>query len=550
MHTARLSFLLAFLACQGALAAARGSRPNIVLVLADDLGYSDLGSYGSEIATPNIDALATRGVRFTRFYNATRCCPSRASLLTGLYPHQAGVGHMVDHRFAPVREKAGGAPSYLGHLSERAVTIAEVLRASGYRTLMSGKWHLGPDKGTWPVDRGFDRSFAHLHQGMNYFGPKAGFSNDDDLQLVVDGEPWEPAPGVDFYLTDEISDRAAAMIREQAKDARPFFLYLPYTAPHWPLHARPADIAKHKGTYTVGWDELRARRHRKMIDLGIVDAKWPLSPRPKGVPAWDSLTPVQKADWDLKMAVYAAMVESMDAGLGRVMRALADLGAEQNTLVLFLSDNGPSSEAPQDGTPGAVVGTAASFTGYGSPWANLSATPLRDFKRSLFEGGISTPLLASWPAVIRKGGVIRHDLGHIIDVMATCLDAAGARYPTTFAKHTIIPLEGKSLLPLLTGGKRAGHDTLYWEHEGARAVRRGRWKLVAPRGAAWQLYDLEADRTEITDLAAKQPAVVKDLAARYETWAQRGSVRPFDEAWKLYQELRAQGWKQKPAPAR
>jgi arylsulfatase len=473
--------------------------------MADDMGFSDIGCYGGEIPTPNLDRLASRGLRFAQFYNTARCCPTRASLLTGLYSHQAGVGFMRANE---------GAPGYVGALNEQCVTVAEVLRAAGYRTLMSGKWHVGGE----PMKRGFDHAFEFREGATSYFKPS---------DMYIDGERF--APPDDFYLTDAISDRAAAFVRTHGGGPQPFFLYVAYTAPHWPLHARPADIERHRGRYMCGWDALRQMRHERLKAMGLVDPKWPLAERDAKCPAWDAVD--NKDEWDLRMAVYAAMVEAMDRGIGRIVEALDAVGCAENTLVMFLSDNGGCHVVPTGrGKADAAIGTAESFTGYDRPWANASNTPFALFKQYTHEGGIASPLVVAWPGVIRGGGEVTREVGHVIDLMPTCLDAAGAAYPTAFEGRAVTPVEGLSLRPVFEGRPRAGHDALFWEHAGSRAVRQGRWKLVSRReDNVWHLFDLEADRTETRDLAAEQPAKAKELAALWDAWAVRCHVLPKPE---------------------
>jgi arylsulfatase len=477
--------------------------------MADDMGFSDLGCYGSRIATPNLDGLAAAGLRFTQFYNTGRCCPTRAALLTGLYSHQAGVGHMVANR---------GTPAYQGYLNDRCVTIAEVLRSAGYRTYLAGKWHVGENRPHWPVDRGFERSYALVSGGTNYFRLDPGRTLARDDQLIQ--------PEDDGYVTDAISGNAVEFLSEHPA-GEPFFLYVGYTAPHWPLHALPDDIARYQGNYLDGWDLLRIRRHRRMIELGIVEAAWPLTPRDKAAAAWADLDDAAQQAWDLKMAVYAAQIDRMDQGIGRILSQLDTLGAKDNTLVLFLSDNGGCAEKIDRGTPGVPPGGKDSFLSYGLPWANASNTPFRLYKHWVHEGGIATPLIVRWPAAVREPGGLTHQSGHVIDVMATCLEAAGVDYPQTFEESEITPLEGKSLLPIFRGETRAGHDCIFWEHEGNRALRRGQWKLVARHRAAWELYDLQADRTELVDLSSQQPQLVEELAGQYEAWAERVGVVPW-----------------------
>lgn len=479
-------------------------QPNIVLIMADDMGFSDLGCYGSEISTPHLDRLAAGGMRFTQFYNTARCCPSRASLLTGLYAHQAGVGHMI---------RDLGAPAYQGYLNDRCVTIAEVLRENGYRTLMAGKWHVGEERPHWPIDRGFERHFGLISGGSSYFQVDKGRT------MALDDKPFTPQG--DFYMTDATTDYAVEFINDHRQEETPFFLYVAYTAPHWPLHARPQDIAKYRGKYMHGWDELRKNRHKKMMELGVADPKWTISPRDPRVPAWEAVD--DKEAEDLKMAVYAAQIDRMDQGIGQIMEKIKESGAEENTLVLFLADNGGCDEKIDRGQPGVPPGSKESYLSYGVAWANASNTPLRLYKKWVHEGGISSPLIANWPARIAPGGVTQ-EVSHVIDLMATAVDAAGAQYPRNHHGRDITPLEGKSLIPILQGQGQSGHDAIYWEHQGNRAVRKGKWKLVAEDEGEWELYDLETDRTETNNLAAHNPQTVKELAALYEKWAARCGV--------------------------
>jgi len=492
-------------------------RPNILLIMADDMGFSDLGCYGSEIATPNLDRLAAGGLRFTQFYNAARCCPTRAALLTGLYPHQAGVGLMVgDH----------GLPAYRGFLSDRCVTIAEVLREAGYQTFMVGKWHVGEQRPHWPIDRGFEHYYGLITGGANYFDITKTKAPNVRRTMAIDDRPFVPTPGT-FYMTDAFTDHAVRMLQKAAADDRPFFMYVAYTAPHWPLHAWPEDIARYRGKYMQGWDALRRQRYRKMLSMGLIRPEWALTPRDEIAPAWADVP--NKEEMDAKMAVYAAQIDRMDQGIGRILQAVRQMGAEDNTLVMFLSDNGGCAEGGPFGFDrrhnGLPVGGVDSYMSYGLAWANASNTPFRRYKHWTHEGGIATPLIVYWPAVIRKGGRITDQVGHIIDLMATCIDVAGASYPETFRGRPITPLEGKSLLPIFQGKRREPHAALFWEHEGNRAVRQGKWKLVSAYPGDWELYDLEADRTERHNLAAQYPDKVRALAALYEAWAERCGVR-------------------------
>ena len=500
------------------------SRPNIVLVMADDLGFSDIGCYGGEIATPNLDRLAADGLRFTQFYNAARCCPTRASLLTGLYPHQTDVGHMVKRTLYP------------GDLNRKCVTIAEVLRGAGYATTLSGKWHVtpwpGPDH-NWPRKRGFDRFYGTIASIRSYYNPPSLSRDDDPL----------PATTGDYHYTDAINDNAAAFVREHDA-SRPLFLYVAHTAPHWPLHARAEDIDRIKGKYLKGWDVLRTERHRRLIRMGLVDPRWPLAPRDAQSRSWSG---VKLKEWfDHRMAVYAAMVTQMDRGIGKIVAALKAKGMMDNTLLIFLADNGGCAEEigpkgrsnnfPLKTRDGRVIrlgngtdilpGPEDTYATYGLEWSNASNTPFRRFKSFVHEGGIATPFIAHWPGVIR-GGQITHQVGHVIDLMATCLDVAGAEYPSTFGGRDILPLEGKSLLPIFLGREREAHEAIFWEHEGNRAVRMGKWKLVSRHPQEWELFDLEADRTELNDLARSRPAKFRELKTAYEKWGARAGVVPW-----------------------
>ena len=532
-----LARLLLSVVCLATLSLhAAAPRPNILLILADDLGYSDLGCYGSSIATPHLDRLAVGGLRFTQFYNAVRCCPTRAALLTGLYPHQAGVGHMLGNLHPP---------SYTTGLGENSATIAELLRDAGYRTYHIGKWHVGgvgpnfsadkPAARNHPMNRGFDRAYGS-GGGGNYFAL---------TPLYLDREPTKP--GENFYATDAFSDYAVKFLEEHGREQKdqPFFLHLCYTAPHFPLHAKPADIAKYRGKFTHGWDTERERRFAKQKELGLFPRDAKLSPRAPEAKAWKDLPAAERDDWDLRMAVYAGMIDCMDQGVGRVLDTVKKLGAEQNTLVLFLSDNGASAEFldswPNPGRghkPGSETGTRDSHKCLEVGWANAANTPFREHKMWDHEGGICTPLIVSWPAgkvgqASRRpsgsaAGALCREPGHVIDLQPTFLELAGAKYPAQFHDRALTPLPGKSLVPVLQGGS-LGERTLAWEHEGNRAVRVGDWKLVASFRSAWELYDLSRDRAELNNFAAQQPAKVKELTAAWQTWADQVGVVPWEQ---------------------
>ena len=518
-------FPFALLPALAALAGAADSRPNIVIILADDMGFSDVGCYGSEIATPNIDRLSAEGVRFTQFYNMSRCCPTRAALLTGLYPHQAGIGQMVDDYAKGERAKLN-SPAYTDRLNDHCVTIAEALGAAGYETMISGKWHVGTAREAWPDRRGFAHSFALVVGAMNYFGSGPQHLPGVTTALMeLDGESWRP-PAEGFYSTDAFTDQAVTFLRERKDRERPFFLYLAYNAPHWPLHALPEDIAKYRGKYRAGFGEVRKARLVRQIEMGLFPTDTPLLPRDPQVKAWGTMSDAEHDEWDLRMAIYAAQVDRMDQGIGRVLAALHENGAEQNTLVLFLSDNGGCHEKIDQGKPDAPLGTRDSYTSYRRAWAQVSNTPFRLYKHWTHEGGIATPLIARWPAQIHHGGDFNREVGHVIDLMPTALEAAGATYPKRFADHEITPGEGVSLLPaLLRGEPLVRPQPIFWEHEGNRAVRDGKWKLVAQFGKPWELYDLASDRTEAHNVAAEQPETVRDLSAKYDAWAERCNVR-------------------------
>ena len=504
------------------------ARPNVIVILADDLGYSDLGCYGSEIATPNLDCLAAGGVRFTRFYNAGRCCPSRASLLSGLYPHQAGVGGMIDPYAKAARDRLD-SPAYQDHLSTSVVTIAEVLRPAGYRTLMCGKWHLGYRPAEWPARRGFDRSFVQIDGAMNYFGLGVQHTPGEAPPMALDDQPYTP-PRDGFFSTDEYSSRAAAWAAEAAADGKPFFLYLAYSAPHWPLHAPAGDVAQYRGKYRDGWEAVRRARHGRQLELGVAEERWGMAPPDRGAnKPWEQLTDAERDEWDLKMAVYAAQVEGMDRGIGQVLEQVRRAGQEANTLVLFLSDNGGAAENPNRGRPGAETGTRESYAGYARPWATVSNTPFRLHKQKTHEGGISTPAITYWPGRVARPGSVTDQVAHLVDIMATCVDVTGAAYPRERDGRAVPPMEGVSLAPVLAGRELPAR-ALFWEHEGNRAVRDGKWKLVALNGGPWELYDVAADRAESKDLATDLPEQAVRLERQYAAWAARCGVLPWPAA--------------------
>jgi arylsulfatase A-like enzyme len=519
-----------------ASAAPAADRPNVLLILADDLGFADVGCYGGEIATPNLDKLAANGLRFRQFYNCTRCCPTRASLLTGLYPHQAGVGDMTGDT---------GHPGYRGFPQPNTATIAEVLRAAGYHTSMVGKWHLGGPKRPTPTDRGFDEFYGMIGGFNSCFQENPFYT-----RLPAGHKKREYAKDA-FYSTDAFGDYSLDFLAIARGEKKPFFQYLAFNAPHFPLHARHEDIRTYADTYAIGWDKLREQRHKRQLELGLFPKATPLSPRSPFTtrqdflrsgenPAWDSLDADRRADLARRMAVYAAMVDRMDRSIGRVIDDLRKHGELDNTLVLFLSDNGACAEwdpfgfdegsGPKNvlhkGDRLAAMGGPKTYHSYGSGWANAGCTPFRMYKHYCHEGGIRTPLIVHWPRGVATRGQFRDQVGHVIDVMATCADVGGATYSLKAGGVAITPMEGKSLGPAFAA-KPLEREYLAWEHEGSRAIRAGKWKLVAKASAAWELYDLDADPVELTDLAAKRPDRVTELAAKWDAWARRCNVLPY-----------------------
>jgi len=520
---------------------AQVKKPNIVLIMADDMGYSDIACYGGEIETPNLDRLATGGLRFRQFYNGARCCPSRASLMTGLYAHQAGIGHMTND---PEDSTAFnyGLPAYQGDINNESLTIAEVVKQAGYQTSMAGKWHLGyHDRSKWPLQRGFDKYYGILAGAANYFHPtgKRG--------LTFMNDPIEPE-GDHFYITDAFTDYAIRFIQEnESQKKQPFFLYLAYTSPHWPLNALEKDIAKYRGKYKKGWKALRQERLKRMKKLGVLSKQTALSPDDGA--DWDALTPEQQDEMDYRMAIYAAQVDRMDQNIGRLIQTLEQSGELDNTLIFFLTDNGACAEGGELGSGKKnLLGTKKGyFLNYGQSWANVSATPFKKYKHWVHEGGIGTPLIVHWPKTITKAaqGHFTDQYGFLPDIMATIVDVTKAKYPAQYKGHNITPLQGQSMLPLLQGNERPIHQKpIFWEHEGNAAVRLGNLKLVKayePKNAAkWELYDINKDRAELNNLATKRPDVVAKLSKDYDQWAEKVGVIPYDEILKIGEEKRKQ----------
>ncbi len=556
MHKRILPAILGLILLQITHAA---ERPNVIIIMSDDMGYSDIGCYGSEIETPTLDKLAAKGLRYTRFYNTGRCCPTRASLLTGLYAHQAGIGQMISD---------GGQPGYRGDLSKNALTIAEVLGACGYRTYMAGKWHvtkqLKPDgdKSNWPLQRGFERFYGTIIGAGSLFDPWT--LTKGNQAITPDNDPeYQPE---EWYYTNAISDYASRYVYEHKKDHadQPFFMYVAYTAAHWPMHALEKDIKKYKGRYDAGYEAIRKARYEKMKQLGVIEDHWLLSEAPQ---KWESFPKDQKP-WELRcMEVYAAMVDSMDRGIGRIVKSLEDTGQLDNTLILYLQDNGGCAEGlgrktnlkkrpegivpmgkdelqtamvperSRDGRPvrqgpDAMPGPADTYIAYGRNWANVSNTPFREYKSHNHEGGIATPLIAHWPKGIVARGELRHEPGHLIDLMATCVDLAGATYPEKFEDHDITAMEGRSLAGGFAGD-RDEERVLIFEHFGKAAIHKGSMKLVRlGYKRPWELYNMQRDRTELHDLSKEMPELAKGLEELWERQARRTLIYPLPKGRK------------------
>lgn len=511
--------------------AAEPAKPNILIILADDMGYSDLGCYGSEIPTPNLDALAADGLKFTQFYNTGRCCPTRASLLTGLYSHQTGIGLM---------DQDQGLPGYQGRLNDQCVTLAEVLKPAGYFTALSGKWHVGQKHGVTPWSRGFERSLSAPAGGFYYpeGNPRAEFYLNG--QKLANDDPQLPPH---WYTTDLWTSYGLKFIDEAIAAKKPFYLHLCYNAPHFPLQAPAGEIAKFRGKYKEGWDKLRLSRHAKELELKLLDSAWPLAPRAKAISEWDSLSEEEKDRFDYLMAVYAAVVSHMDRDIGELVAGLKERGVLDNTLILFMSDNGGNAESGPKGKNVGDPSQGSSSWFCGQSWASLENTPFRFYKHFNHEGGISTPLIVHWPTGFTAKGEVRSQVGHVIDIMPTCVEVAKASYPKEFNGKPILPMEGRSLVPAFAN-QPITREALFWEHEGHAAVRVGDHKLVrAARNAPWELYDVAKDRTELHDLAAEQPAETRELIAKWQEWAVRAHVKPFPKAGKNAKEEGGDGTK-------
>lgn len=547
-------------------------RPNIIVILSDDMGYSDIGCYGGEVKTPNLDRLAANGLRFTQFYNTGRCCPTRGSLLTGLYPHQSGIGHMMSD---------DGSDGYRGDLSKNALTIAEVLKAEGYKTYISGKWHVTPHiqpegpKYNWPLQRGFNHFYGTIHGAGSFYDPNSLTRDNTQISPFSD-ENYKPQQ---YYYTDAISDHAVDFVRKHKKNypEAPFFLYLAYTAAHWPMHALEKDIAKYKGKYDQGYEWTRNERIEKMKKLDLVDGNWEISP------SAEKWVDQKYKKWDSRnMEVYAAMIDNMDQGIGRVVSELEATGQFENSLILYMQDNGGCAETLGRGEaevrksnwvatleekkrmfpkpnqpdmpsmkleelqkdmipkqtrngymtrmgPKNMAGPDGTYIAYGKGWANVSNVPFREYKHYVHEGGISTPLIAHWPKNIRDKGELRHSPSHLIDIMATCVDVARAKYPQVYQNRKILPMEGKSLRSVFNDDS-IDRNLLLWEHEGNRAIRKGDWKLVMKRSIGkWELYNIVQDRTEMNNLSEKNPKIFGEMVELWKSEARRTMVIPQPE---------------------
>ena len=516
----------------------KNEPPNILLIVADDLGYSDLGCFGGEVETPQLDNLASDGVLMTRFYTTGRCCPSRTSILTGLYPHRAGLGHMI---------RDLGQPGYRGRVSDDAITIAQVLQQSGYRTFMSGKWHLGTDD---PTKHGFEEYFGTLISAQSFWDP-------NQYIRLPEGREKRTYNDGEFYGTNALTDYALDFLQEARETpGKPWFLYLAYNSPHFPLQAPKSEIDKYAETYKIGWDEIRQERIERMKQIGILPEETVLTPRSEywawaesepGVnPDWTDVPEERQMDLARRMAIFAAMIDVMDQNIGRVVSDLKKEHELDNTLIIFISDNGACAEwdpygfdirtGPNNilytGDQIEEMGGPETYHSFGSGWANASNTPWRLYKHYNHEGGISSPFIVHWPDGLKRKGVIDNRPGHLIDLMPTILDAAGTNYPAEFNGQKTILLAGESILPLLQGDP-VDDRILYFEHEGNRAVDDGKWKLSALKGKDWELYDMENDRTELNDLSGEYPSIVTRLDSLWNIWAKENFVTPLPTNYRM-----------------
>ncbi|MFO7756679.1 MAG: arylsulfatase [Bacteroidales bacterium] len=524
----------------------KDQKPNILLILADDLGYSDIACYGGDIETPNLDNLASDGIMFTHFYNSARCNPSRASLLTGLHPHQTGMGSTQGVQL--------GVHGYMGQINENCVTIAEVLGEGGYKNYAAGKWHLthshdGTDKSDWPLQRGFDRFFGTIYGAGSFFDPRMLYNDNEILYSSPEG----------FYYTDAISDTAIKYIDEHYKETDdPFFLYVAYTAPHWPMHAKPADIEKYKGKFDKGWDALRPDKLERMKSLGLIDEDWDTSSDVSNAESWEQQ---ENKEWELnRMEVYAAMIDCMDQGIGRIIEKLDKEKQLENTLVLFLSDNGACAEewgpdnpwakrfGPVKTRDGTVIdysndgrkmaGTPDTYYSYGRNWSRYSNTPFSGHKSSTWEGGIATPFIVYWPGKVKTDSIYRDQLTGIIDIMPTLVAVSNSEYPENYNGNSIIPTEGLNLMPAIIDNERINRDYYFVEHIGRNGIiAEDGWKGVKIGRNPWQLFNIFDDRTEVCNKENKKPDKMNELANKWQEWADRCYVLSSDSLAKIRQVL-------------
>ena len=497
--TARFVILLTFTVLSSATwVAAEPPAPNIILIMCDDMGFSDIGCYGGEVMTPNLDRMAAEGMRFTQFYNNAKCTTTRASIVTGLYP-----------RF---RKQ---------HLQRDMVTIGEVMQQSGYMTALCGKWHLGSGADQHPFYRGFQSYYGLLDGCCNFFNPvqpDPPYKGGRVRSFAINDTPIKQFPP-NFYTTDAFTDHAIKAIHSATDNKKPFFVHVTYTAPHYPLHAKPEDIAKYRGMFKKGWDQMRTDRWNRLQEMGLTNDAWKLSEGESRSYGWD------EADHDFedhRMAVYAAMIDSMDQNIGRILDTLKETGNDKNTLIMFLSDNGgcaeePGGRDPEKRNPGPVD----DYVAVGPSWGWAQNSPFKRYKSWLHEGGITTPCIAWWPGEVPANSINRSP-AHIIDLMPTFLELADTDYPTEYNGHKILPVEGISMTPLLQGKNRTGHEQLAWYWAGNRALRQGNWKLVWDKlnpEKQWELYDLSQDRCELNNLANSKPEQVASMSAAWFEWA-------------------------------
>jgi len=482
-------------------ALAEDERPNIILIMCDDMGYSDIASYGGEVSTPNLDKLAAGGLRFRQFYNNAKCETTRASLITGHWFHHVGASASVVYK---------------------GKTFGTRMREQGYRTLMTGKWHAGQT----PYMRGFDRYYGLTDGCCNFWNPGRAREGEPEpakkriRRWAIDDKEFKPftPDETDFYTTDAFTDYALKYLDEYKGEDKPFFLYLAYTAPHYPLHASEEDVAQYRGKYkAIGWDKLREQRFERQRELGVHMPNTELTPRDGGIPAWDSVAEEDRDWWDLRMATYAAMITRMDTNIGRLMKKLDELGEADHTVIFFLSDNGAEADSKdRSSVKGTMPWEVTSYLTQGKPWANASNTPYRKYKTTSFEGGTHTPMIAYWPGKTPAGTWTNH-VGHLIDFTPTMLDLAGAKVPNG--------LPGHSLVPVLKGGEAERPWPVYWHFGGTAAIREQDWKAVR-FGKQWHLYNLAEDPTEMNDLAEQHPNRVQAMSRRWEAWrADKGSVQ-------------------------